>query len=746
MKTKIKSVSLLLVLLCFLAATFLLALPRSGAAAEESDAQTGIVNGDFETGQTDPWTAAEGSSIAISDVRTDGEHGLYFLIGNDGVAKEFYQTVSVKANTRYILSFDIRKSSGTDGEGMDGNFDRLNFGLRDETGAVLEQQGAWGIDGIVNYTFQRREAIFTTGAETSVQVFFSATPFNDAGVGSELGVFFDNVRLQEEAAVRPSANLLANPGFETDLGSEWQKDVQGSGGFFHNSEGTSADWDVYTQRTSGSFALACFIPAADPAGVNTLTQAVAVKPNTTYTFTAKIKRGGKDGEKIRLGFRNEAGDVLKQCEYSGYSPTFRHYEFGCTYTTGADETLVKVFFQLEGFTDGEALAWLDDLYLAEMPAADESANLIENSGFENGVEHWTLAEGVVAGVDENTAFSYGGNNALYVYAGADGASQTVNVEPNTDYVLRFTAARKEYSEGGIGARVTSADGTTELAKEYRYMRDLEGGYRQFSIRFHTGENTSVRVALGLCAEGYEAWGGVFDNVTLMKANDAVALQGSIDKQVFAVGETAQIGSLAFTMQDGTTAAAEDVEFSSSDADVASVNQDGKVTAVSAGPATITAAAGGLQRTFEIYVTPAAFALTDYLSFNGLEYSLSGNTITLKLDEMITVQTLKSKITANDGFTYVIVKDGAPVGNEQSTYVSDSTAIRILSGNNLTIAELAFLPEYPEPEVPQGGGNEQDPPAEDEKGCGSSAAYALPALGVPLLLGTATLLFRRRTDR
>ncbi len=134
-----------------------------------------------------------------------------------------------------------------------------------------------------------------------------------------------------------------------------------------------------------------------------------------------------------------------------------------------------------------------------------SPNLVADPSFEKQTSGtisapWIL-EGGKGGIDKATGTSKAGSNNVYVRndTGWNGIKQNISVSPNTEYVLSgYVKTSQNNNAGYFGVR--AADG--KIIKEQPFGRN--DNYTKQTVRFNSGDNTSVTLFTGMWANG-DTW-------------------------------------------------------------------------------------------------------------------------------------------------------------------------------------------------------------------------------------------------
>jgi hypothetical protein len=196
-----------------------------------------ISNGTFEG-----TFAAWGHTSEFALTSTDKKSGSYsVLLNGTGGGNNLYQTVSVKANTNYILSFYAKCSSTG-----------LNYSVGDTTWtSTIVSNVSLGNNVWTKYTL-----VFNSGSVNSLLVRFT-----------DLG----GTHYIDEVDIRPDSNMITNPGFEMSGSNFWSMDSVFS---ITSAEKNSGYNSVMLSGTNNS---------------GNMFQYINVTPNTDYIFSFYAK-------------------------------------------------------------------------------------------------------------------------------------------------------------------------------------------------------------------------------------------------------------------------------------------------------------------------------------------------------------------------------------------------------------------------------------------------------------------------
>ena len=129
----------------------------------------------------------------------------------------------------------------------------------------------------------------------------------------------------------------------------------------------------------------------------------------------------------------------------------------------------------------------------------------------------------------------------------------------------------------------------------------------------------------------------------------------------------------------TKGASKDVVWSSSDVDVATVDTNGKVNAVSAGHATITVSANGLETSCDVYVEPNSI----FLDYENIQLSTKGTGSSIKIKPYINGSKKSVKWSTSDK-TIATVSNGKVTGKKSGVATITATANGVSATCNVTV--------------------------------------------------------------
>ena len=133
------------------------------------------------------------------------------------------------------------------------------------------------------------------------------------------------------------------------------------------------------------------------------------------------------------------------------------------------------------------------------PPPPPSVDVVDNGGFENGMQSWQCAGQCGADVGVGLARNGAGDGWVRNTSGWNDLHQTVTVVPNRMYQVRaWIRASSNNTDGFFGLRTTAG----QVVGEQRFSS--LGAYTQLSVTVSSGNNTSLEVFAGLWANG-DTW-------------------------------------------------------------------------------------------------------------------------------------------------------------------------------------------------------------------------------------------------
>lgn len=307
----------------------------------------------------------------------------------------------------------------------------------------------------------------------------------------------------------------------------------------------------------------------------------------------------------------------------------------------------------------------------ENPIKNDSKDAVSTSG--NAV--WNLASHANWNVWTNTASfvlegisseAYEGSNAIKIIPSTTGRGTALYTLTNEE--MEQLEIDAEYR---ISAWVKTGSGTiSNFGLELKNATNTEPSIPTAEVGTTWTEVTYTfilekkdsNIRIGVGPKGATASTYYIDKVTLEPTNKATAITLNVDEQYL---EPKQSIDLKYTLT--PTTAISTVEFKSSNSDVATVSADGKVTAIAAGTATITATAvnGKVKATCAIHVVDEYVALS-----------------AISLDR----ETLSMTPGAED--TLMVVFDPENATITKTTWASsDSAVVKVDEKGNLTAVKV-----------------------------------------------------------
>ena len=420
------------------------------------DEKASLINGDFETGEFDPWEGGDKMEIVDYDVHG----GQYAAKVSGGQWSGIGQYVDVTPNKDYKLTFWARYESGSNSHAcyvMDGKATKNLFVYDVKPGKTA---------GWIKY-----EYILNSGDQTRLLVSFKVT------ASKESALVYDDITFAPLGEVQFDG-FLYNGSFETGDKSKWD----GGGSF-----------EIVTQAQDGSYGL--HVTGDNYANIG---QAVPTKANTDYSIVLWAKKASGNG-KFAVLYKDK--NETKNVESFYIDPTDEWAKYVITFNTGeypeghillmADSAKNTAYIDNISMMEGKPISW---------------NGIIGNGDFEIGdMTNW---ENI--GSDSEvikTAGAYEGEYVLNLKGGQwSGIRQTVKTKVNTNYVLTFYVKRMA---GADGVAVWLKNGDNNLldpdGNEIGGVYDVSesDGWKKVEHTFNSFDRTSVDVLFGMMNNGNE---------------------------------------------------------------------------------------------------------------------------------------------------------------------------------------------------------------------------------------------------
>ena len=428
----------------------------SSSSDDEEEEKVGLINGDFETGEFDPWEGGNKMAIVTDDVH-GGDYAAKVVGGQwAGIG----QYVDVTPNTDYRFSFWVRYESGSNAQAcyiMDGKASKNLYVYDVKPGKTA---------GWTKYEF-----VFNSGDQSKLLLSFKVT------ASKESALVYDDVTFTPLGAVQFDGYLY-NGSFETGDKAKWD------GG---------ASFDIVTDAQDGSYALHL---SGD--GYANIGQAVPTKANTDYSVVVWAKKVNGNG-KFAILYKDK--NETKNVESFYIDPTDEWAKYVVTFNTGdypeghvllmADSTKNTAYVDNISMMEGKPINW---------------NGIIGNGDFESGdMTNWENVGSESEVI--KTEGAYDGEYALNLKGGQwSSIRQTVKTKVNTEYTLTFYVKRMA---GADGVAVWLKDGDKNLldpdGNEIGGVFDVSeaDGWLKVEHTFNSFDRTTVDVLFGLMNNGNE---------------------------------------------------------------------------------------------------------------------------------------------------------------------------------------------------------------------------------------------------
>lgn len=566
------------------------------AASEENL----FTNGDMEQGASVAWG---NSSLIQSGVGKDGSYGYYHdrTQTDEWAATGQARYKAALANklepaTEYILSFDYK----TSGKAIGQLYFDVSFG---KSGATALNGGFDLPSNVTNWTTQTFK--FTTPDSISANTGWEFSIRTRGGAGE---VWYDNFKLIKAADAAPAKFELADPGFD------------GAHGWTYNS------------TVTGQFTAGDAVPTQTDATGN---KYITIPANGKTIRSPLVPYDIAKGDWIRIEFKarkNAAGKAtvamqLQGGMYDGYAQpewTISTSDTGVsgngewfTYVTYAQAQqaasgFYMVPFLLSNKTTADLTLDIDDVKLEVLPEGTDKYDfeLLDGTGFAN--KPSALNDYGFGGL-----FNDGGkivadpadaNNNVMYFDGTAAKVQAYFYPVNYTYVAEGTTAKKNvrmeanaiykltYRQKGTG---TTSPGITPSYGSQLSVTGEPGKasdeWKEITVYYKSAASVNANYGWNFIVNG-EVY---LDDVSLKLVEPATAIE--LDKTAAQVTAGQTLTLKATAKPEGAYATA--ITWSSSNEAIATV-ENGIVTGVAAGTATITATMGELTATCTVTVKAA----------------------------------------------------------------------------------------------------------------------------------------------
>ena len=522
-------------------------------AARSVKASNWVLNGDFETGNLDNWSAWQGTAVS-EDAAAGGNYGVH-LTGNGSWGGMLRQDVTVQKGTTYVITFWAKVNA------VGANL--LFFGASTDT-RYAPAQGSNDL-WISNTSWKKLTYTVTPTDDTKMAINFSG-----GGTNTAESVYIDEITMYPEGTEpdqpdlppaepltllsfgvvnnRPmteSKNRIDNGSFETAASAQWAVDTflsdrvsvvrdsttpDGQQALFFNTSGTTEpEWHVFwveveknTNYTFSAWLKGSFL-SADSVGRATIG---VIDPNNKKFLTMPEKNRDVAGGMFSTNMRQ-----LVPTAWDG-----RWHLRSVTFNT---EEKTTVGIALYGY--GTEL-WVDGLALFEVgdgkkytsdtmnamisPTAEEhkivcapADSLIQNATMEDTAStFWQTGNGW-----QNGFMGFADNQYEYgrslMYTGSENAYglhyiRWIDVKPHTRYT--FSADVKILQDGA--GMLTLVDGKLRSCTNFMEISfsSEDFGADWFSLCFTFDTDAFDVIGIGVCDLGGRA---LIDNVRLFEAED-----------------------------------------------------------------------------------------------------------------------------------------------------------------------------------------------------------------------------------
>ena len=438
MKSAVKSIIALILALTLTATVCSAAL---SAGAKTADTVNVIVNGDFESGSTDPWVLSSDASLA--SVGHTGPKSLRLLGQTYYATPAKQEGITLIPNTDYTFSFWAKGDAAT--EGTKPYCLYIYSGSNKICDKWFNKDGDW----------KQYSVTFNSGAYTECFVKFTCSGTPDGSA-----IFIDDVALAYENG---SGAAVKNGDFESASADPWD---------------LSADTVLTSDAHAGGKALRLYASSAYARAAKQ--SDIGIEPNTDYILSywskGDPKASGSKGYHVYIF--DASGATKIATEY--FTPTAEWTLHTVAFNSGSF-TSCMLNFSACSSPDGSAII-IDDVVLDKKP--DEI--LIRNGGFEeNGSSMWTTG-----GSTSVADIAHSGDHSLRLVGSSyyqSVAKQTgLILTKNTEYILVFWA-KGDLQAGGSKPYHGYIFGDSENLCSNSI--NITENWTRYSLAFNSGDHT-----------------------------------------------------------------------------------------------------------------------------------------------------------------------------------------------------------------------------------------------------------------
>ncbi|NBC84375.1 MAG: T9SS type A sorting domain-containing protein [Bacteroidetes bacterium] len=399
-----------------------------------------------------------------------------------------------------------------------------------------------------------------------------------------------------------------------------------------------------------------------------------LKANTTYKISiyGLSNESESDSTKMKMYYVGESGNIGLDTVHV-YDGIYK--ELTGEITTGPDQDTLTI-----GFTN-VTFFWSrwDKLTVTEAGVGPQ----VPNNSFENGdYTGWTVTEPDKIEVIQNSAKAYEGEYSLQMKGSRLLETKVINLKANTTYTVSIygKTSEPESASAKMAMYYVGESGNIGLDTVHVY----DGIYKELTAEINTGpEQDSVIIGVTNVTGFWSTW----DLLSIKEV--IVPVEGvSLDQSILALEGNAT-SQLTATVNP-ENASDKSVTWSSSDTDVAMVDENGLITAISEGTATITVKTNDGLHTASCDVTvtiPVSGVTLDYTELTLDEGSTSQLTATVNpenaSDKSVTWSSSDTDVASVDENGLVTAVSNGTATITVTTNIGDQTATCEVTVNILT---------------------------------------------------------------
>ena len=366
----------------------------------------------------------------------------------------------------------------------------------DANGNVLTVKDQYGTE---TYKYNKNNDVISetdTEGDTTTIAYDGLNPVSEtdqSGKTSSIAKYdtYGNI-IEESNTLGSAANLLSNSGFEQGITAWNLLRSNDSGQLFEDTN--------RHHRSLGRKTLKIVTASSSPGtelGYVAATQEIAVKPNTTYTLSGKIKTNlTKANAFFNIQFLDSQNRRISWADnrYSQLTGTRPWTERQVTFTTPPSVVKIRVYLEVDHKSpDASGEAWFDSIQLEEAQVSS-SYNPVINSSFEGAIANWN---GTGGSVDSTQSFD-GGSSLKFLRTSTTQSAgeykQTVIVgQTSNDTPLRLTLTGLSKAQDVKANGTVSPSDYSITAKAYF----TDGATQTYTADFPIGTQEWNRAAVSI---------------------------------------------------------------------------------------------------------------------------------------------------------------------------------------------------------------------------------------------------------